>query len=223
MKPFVAIIIAGVIVAFALYFSMGGHWPSFFGTPHGNPSLVRPVGADDHILGNPAAPVMIVEYADFDCEYCKGFSDSLHQVVANAGAKGQVAWVYREFPLTELHENALAHARAAECVAQVAGNDAFWAFADLLFAEQPVNPSRYGELAQKIGVSSDAFATCYADAANQVDARIKADRKNALDAGASGTPYTLILTKGRLPLVIDGAYSYDALTQVVTDTLAGAR
>ena len=106
----------------------------------GNPALVRPVDATDHLLGNPAAPVVVVEYADFDCEYCKDFDTTMNQVIANEGANGQVAWVYREFPLTEIHPNAFSSAEAAECAAKVAGNDTFWKFADELFANQPVDP-----------------------------------------------------------------------------------
>ena len=127
-----AIVVGGIIVAAAVYGSM----PKVPAVDGGNPALVRPVDTSDHILGNPAAPVKIVEYSDFDCDYCKGFNDILHQIIANAGTKGKVAWVYREFPLIEIHPNALSHARAAECVAQVAGNDAFWKFASALFANQ---------------------------------------------------------------------------------------
>ena len=224
MKPSptlpIAIVLGGVILAGAIYFSMGGQWPSF-ASRSGDPSRVRPVDTSDHILGNPAASVVIIEYAVFDCGYCKDLFSSLHQIIANAGAKGHVAWVYREFPLSELHANALAHARAAECAAKIAGTDAFWAFAALLFDNQPANPSSYGALAKQAGVQDrDAFATCYTDAANQVDVRIKADRKNALDAGASGTPYSLLLVNGQVTRVIDGAYSYDALNQLVTEALA---
>lgn len=227
MKPSqtlpIAIMLGGVILASAIYFSMGGQWPSF-ALRGGDPSRVRPVDASDHILGNPAASVVIIEYADFDCEYCRDFFSSLHQVVANVGAKGHVAWVYREFPLSELHVNALAHARAAECTADIAGNDVFWAFANLLFNNQPVDPSNYGALAKQAGVqNSDAFATCYANAANQVDARISADRKNALDSGASGAPYSLILVNGKVIQVIDSAYSYDAINQLVTEALTSIR
>jgi len=163
---------------------------------------------------------MIVEYSDFDCGFCKGFHETLLHIVANEGAKGEVAWVFREFPLSEIHPNAFASARAAECVATVAGNDAFWKFADSLFANQPVDPTRYGELAKAAGVlGTDAFATCYMNAATTVDARINADRQNALDAGASGTPYSLILVAGRVPVVMDGAYPYDAVKALVDAAL----
>lgn len=162
---------------------------------------------------------MIVEYADFDCEYCKGFEETLRQIIANEGAGGDVAWVFREFPLVEIHPNAFSHARAAECAAYVAGNDAFWKFADALFANQPVDPSQYGALAASAGISSDDFATCYATASSTLDARINADRQNALDIGAQGTPYSLILIKGQPPVVMGGAYSYDAVKQLVDQAL----
>ena len=215
-----AIIAAGVILAIAVYVTVHKATP----TPakSGNPALVRPVSTTDHLFGNPAAKVFIVEYADFDCTYCKGFNETLHQVVSNEGA-GKVALVFREFPLYERHQNALTHAQAAECVAQVGGNDAFWKFSDLLFANQPVDPARYGEFAHAAGVeSNDAFATCFSTASTTLGARIAADRKNALDTGAVGTPYSLILVSGAAPVVIDGAAPYDAVKNMVDQALLHA-
>ncbi len=216
-----AIILGGIIVAIAVYFSVARPQHST-SSGRGNPALVRPVDTSDHILGSPLARVMIIEYADFDCDYCKGFSDILHQIVANEGTKGQVAWVYREFPLYELHPNATKHAQAAECVAKVAGNDAFWKFADALFKNQPVDPSQYGVLAASAGVQSEAFSTCYANAASTVESRITLDRQNALDSGGIGTPYSLVIVKGKPPIVIDGAYSYDAMKIVIDQALTSA-
>lgn len=216
-----AIVLGGIIIAGAVYFSLR-HPVATSDT--GNPALVRPVGASDHIFGNPAAPVVIVEYADFDCEFCKGFDETLHQIIANEGVNGGVAWVYREFPLVEIYPNAFSHARAAECAAQAAGNDAFWKFTDALFANQPVDSSQYGTLAASAGISGDIFATCYAltgqaNASSTIDARINADRRNALDIGAQGTPYSLILVKGQSPVVMNGVYSYDAVKQLVDQAL----
>ncbi len=215
----IAIALGGIIVAIAVYVSMPKTLSTNSG--NGNPALVRPVDTTDHILGNPAAKVVIVEYADFDCEYCKGFDDTLHQIIANEGAQGSVAWVYREFPLTEIHPNAMKHAEAAECVAHVGGNDLFWKFADRLFANQPVSPSQYGTFAEQLGVPGTPFATCYENASTTVDARILADRQNALAMGAQGTPFSVILVAGKPPVVIDGAYPYDAVKQLVDTALAG--
>ncbi|NNM83808.1 thioredoxin domain-containing protein [Candidatus Parcubacteria bacterium] len=214
-----AIVFGGIIIATAIYISMPKS------SPEGKASLVRPVSTSDHILGNPAAPVMIIEYSDFDCGFCKGFNDTLHEVIANEGASGKVAWVFREFPLTEIHPDAFALARAAECAASVASsdptanNDAFWRFASALYMNQPVDPSNLGAIASSVGISSEAFATCYANASPSIDARITADRQNALLAGATGAPFSVILTNGKNPVVMNGAYSYNAVKQLVDQAL----
>lgn len=216
--PF-AIALGGIIIAGALYISI----PKSSLTETGDSALVRPVGTSDHILGNPAAPVIIVEYSDFDCTYCKDFHETLHQIIANEGTSGKVAWVFRQFPLSELHPNAFTHARASECIAKTAGNDAFWKFSATLFKNQPVDPMRYSALASSLGITGDAFASCYANAAAMVDARIMADRQNALDIGAEGTPYSLILVTGKTPVVMNGAYPYDAVQQLVKQALESAK
>ena len=213
-----AILFGGIIIALAVYLSMAGS-PST-GPSTGNPALVRPVGSQDHILGNPAAPIKVVEYSDFDCAYCKDFHLAMYDVIANAGTNGKIAWVFREFPLTELHPNAFKHAEAAECVAEAGGNDAFWRFAVALFSSQPVEPALYGGLAAKAGAPSAAFTACYIDAAAQVDARITADRQNALDSGATGAPYSLIVVEGKPPIVMDGAYTADAIQLILDQVLA---
>lgn len=213
----IAIIAGGAIVAAAVYFS---NLSPSTGSDTGNPSLVRPVNSADHILGNPAAKVFIVEYSDFDCAYCKQFHDTLGQVIATVGANGSIAWVFRHFPLTELHANAQSHARAAECAATAGGTEAFWKFADSLFENQPVDPKNYGAYAQAAGIPVAAFSSCYVNAASTVDARIAADRENAMASGARGTPYSLIIMTGKAPIVVDGAYSYDALKELISEALA---
>ena len=214
----IAIVLGGIVVAGAVYFSLRKPVSSVTNT--GNPALVRPVSTSDHLLGNPAAPVVVVEYADFDCEFCKNFDDTMNQIIASEGTNGQVAWVYREFPLVEIHPNALSSAEAAECAAKVSGNDSFWKFANELFANQPVDPSQYGTLAASAGISSPDFATCFENASTTVDARINVDRQNAIASGAVGTPYSLILVNGQPPIVMNGAYSYDAVKQLVDQALS---
>ena len=212
-----AIVIGGSIVALAVYVSMPKA-PSV--TTAGNPALVRPVGGTDHILGNPAAPVTIIEYADFDCEYCKTFDETLHHIIASEGVDGRVAWVFRQFPLVEIHPDAMRHAEAAECAARVAGNDAFWRFKTVLFDNQPADPALYGTYVKKANIANDTFADCFAHASTTVDALIGADRQNAFDIGAPGTPYSLIIVAGKPPVVMNGGYSYDDVKQLVDDALA---
>ena len=214
-----AIIMGGLILAGAVYITVS----TSENGPTGDPSLVRPVDASDHISGNPAAPVILIEYADFECEFCRGINDTLHNVVANTGTGGEVAVVFRHFPITEKHPTAFLAARAAECVALTAGTDAFWKFADSLFANQPIDPNTLGSLASSAGAPSAAFTACYVNAETTVDSRINADRKNAIDAGAHGTPYTLLQVAGKAPVVIDGAYSYDVLKGFVDRALSSAQ
>lgn len=82
----------------------------------------------DHILGNPNAPIKIIEYSDFECPYCKIFHATLNKIVAESN--GNVSWVYRHWPL---HQNSFEKAIAAECVAQIKGNEAYWQYSELLF------------------------------------------------------------------------------------------
>lgn len=217
----IAIVMGGFILAISIYAVIPKRAP----TPEttNKVALIRGIDGTDHIFGNPAAKVIIVEYADFDCEYCRTFNDTMHQIVANEGATGDVAWVFRQFPLLEIHPNALSHARAAECAAQTAGADAFWKFESALYNSQPIDPTSYGKLAKQAGITGDAFATCYANAAgpsSTVEARILTDRQNALDMGARGTPYSVILVQTKPVAVMDGAYTYDQIKELVDQTLA---
>jgi protein-disulfide isomerase len=216
-----AIVFGGAVIAVALYMSVP---QKASGPDTVNPSLVRPVSASDHIFGNPAAPVVIIEYADFDCAPCRDFHDTLHYLVANEGGGREVAWVFRHFPL-EVHPNALALARAAECAASTAGSDpvasnnAFWKFANALYQKQPVNPSGISGIASLAEISGGSFATCYADTPATLSDRIAADQKNALDMGALGAPFSVILTKGENPVVVEAAYPYEMMQQVVAEAL----
>lgn len=92
---------------------------------------VTPVTDADHVKGSLDASVKIVEYSDYDCPFCGRFHDTMGAVIAE---DSDVAWVYRHLPLAQLHPNAPAVARAAECVAEQGGDEAFWQFTDGYFA-----------------------------------------------------------------------------------------
>lgn len=217
-----AIAIGGIIVAGAVYLTVHQAVPST-ASGSGDPSLVAPVGPTDHILGSPTAPVKIVEYADYDCEFCKQFDTTMHQIITSEGASGQVAWVYRNFPITQLHPDAYKAAVAAECVAQAAGNDVYWKFADSLFTHQPVTPTNYLSYAQSAGADTNAVATCMQNASSTVAAKINADSANAQAVGALGTPYSIIVVGGFPPVVINGAWPYSELKAAVDAALSEAK
>jgi hypothetical protein len=82
----------------------------------------------DHVLGNPNAKITIIEYSDYECPFCKQFHPTLERIVKESD--GNVKWIYRHYPL---HQNSVERLVAAECVAEIKGNDAFWKYTDLLF------------------------------------------------------------------------------------------
>ena len=87
--------------------------------------LNPPVGPGDHALGPADAPVTLVEYGDYECPHC-GRAHVVLQTV-RAGLGEDVRFVFRNFPLAEIHPHAQAAAEAAESVAAHGGNDPFWA------------------------------------------------------------------------------------------------
>lgn len=89
----IAIIIAGLIIAGAVYtlFHTSASTPDTI-----NVAAMRPVGQDDTIIGNPTAPVILVEYCSPDSAYCTTFDGSLRSIIATYGPKGEVAVVFRQ-------------------------------------------------------------------------------------------------------------------------------
>jgi protein-disulfide isomerase len=94
---------------------------------------INPVTEADHLRGSQSAAVTVVEYSDFGCPYCQQFHQTMKQVMNNYD-DSEVAWAYRHFPIPQLHPQAPRLARASECAADLGGEDAFWTFADEVFA-----------------------------------------------------------------------------------------
>ena len=98
---------------------------------------MRPVSSDDHILGNVNAKIIIVEYSDLECPFCKMFHNTMHQVVEKNN--GDVAWIYRHYPIPQLHPKAFHEAEATECAWEQGGNSVFWKYTDKIFEITPSN------------------------------------------------------------------------------------
>jgi protein-disulfide isomerase len=94
--------------------------------------LVTPVTAADHLTGPADAPVVVVEYGDFECPNCKQAAPALKQLLARHAGKVRLA--YRHFPLEGVHPHAYQAAEAAE---SAAAQGCFWAMHDLLFENLP--------------------------------------------------------------------------------------
>ena len=213
LSPSVSIILAGALIALAIIFvnrfpaqkqDVGAPAPTAAQQlPSG---AVRPITANEHIYGSPTAPVVMVEYSDFECPYCSRVYPTLKKLVDESN--GQIAWVYRNLPLTTIHPEAAPAANAAECVAEQLGNAGYWKFADTLFAnQQSLGAAYYKSVAVSLGADAAKFASCVA--AKKYQKNIDTDAGEAQALGANGTPFTLIInTKKGTGVPVSGALPY---------------
>lgn len=179
---------------------------------------LRPVSAGrDHIRGDPAAPVTLVEYSDFECPFCKRFHETAKKLVDESG--GRVRWVYRHFPLDQLHPvKARKTAVASECAAELGGNDAFWKFADRFYELTPSNnrtdiETVLPQIAREIGLDKARFASCLASGKH--DRRVEEDVQNAVATGGNGTPWSIIVSRSGKTFPLSGAQPYASVKQLV--------
>lgn len=217
-----AIVLAGLIIALTVYSVRTESVPAI---GKGAPDMVRPVNPADRIIGNPEAPVMLVEYADIDSEYSKQFQATLQQVMSEYAAGGQVAWVYRHFPLLDQHAGAGSHAEAAECAGFLGDEDAFWRFIDALQSAAPGESEfpiqGYGSVARQLGLPEAEFETCLVN--GRFTKKVYEDGENALASGAEGAPYTVVMIRGQEPIGFQGALPYEDLKRVIDDAIAKAQ
>lgn len=220
-----AIIVAGGLIAGAVFFTRGGasKIDSNIKSNEITAKDVAPVSERDHIIGNPQAKIVIVEYSDTECPYCKNFHETMEQIVADYGKDGTVAWVYRHFPLDQIHPKARKEAEATECAAELGGNDAFWKYVGRLFEITPSNnrldPAELPKIAVEIGLDEKKFNECLAS--GKYAERVEADYQSGIDAGVEGTPYSLVVVKGSKTVVpINGGQPYSVVKEVI-DTLIG--
>jgi protein-disulfide isomerase len=182
-----------------------------------NLEAMNPVTNQDHIRGNPNAPLKIVEYSDTECPFCKRFHTTMQEVMKEYGDKGDVAWVYRHFPIDSLHAKARKEAVAFECANEQGGNDAFWAYADRLYEITPANdgldPAELPKVAQFIGLDTKQFNTCLAS--TKYDQHIEDEVQNAQATGAQGTPWSIVVSKSGKKYPLSGAQPISAIKQLV--------
>jgi len=145
------------------------------------PDADRLVPADAHVLGNPDAPVTIVEFGDLECPYCRAAAPVLHDVVASSG--GRVRLVFRHFPLFEIHPHALTAALAAEAAG---ARGLFWEMHDALFAHADrLDDAGLAERAEELGIPAEAVV---GDEVQQHADAVRRDYADALALGVQGTP-----------------------------------
>lgn len=218
----VSIVIAGLLIAGAVFWGNDSDTPTQ-NTDEEATEEIRGVKDNDHIIGSPNADIVIVEYSDIECPFCKQFHTTMQRIMNEYGKDGKVAWVYRHFPLSQLHPNAPSLAEASECVAELGGNTSFWDFLDSVFEQAPGNTrfdmSLLNETASNVGVSA-GFQECL-DSDRYV-ATVEDDFAEAIASGGRGTPHNIVLISGGDSMVISGAQPYQSVKTMI-DTILTER
>ena len=186
---------------------------------------VKPITPEDHIRGDAKAPVKIIEFSDLECPFCKSFHSSMKKVMEDYGKIGKVAWVYRHFPIDQLHPKARKEAQAAECAGEVGGAEKFWAYADKVYEVTPSNNkldlALLPKFAEQLGLDKAKFEICLQgdDKGGKYAAHIQANEDDATASGGQGTPYSLVMSaKGNIS-IINGAEPYDSVKAKIETAL----
>ena len=146
------------------------------------PRLALEVGARDHAQGSPKAPITLVEYGDYECPYCGAAYPIVKAVQQQLGER--LRFVFRNFPLANMHPHATLAAEAAEAVG---AHGKFWEMHDLLYENQrALEPSDLLRYAGRLGVPTRTVA---ADLDRHAfEGRVREDFSSGVRSGVNGTP-----------------------------------
>jgi protein-disulfide isomerase len=222
----ISIVVSGLIIAGAIYLTTKQQQPQ--NQPADNVQLsIAPIDANDHIIGNPNADIVIVEYSDFECPYCKGFHVTMKKIMEEYGPTGKVAWVYRHFPLTQIHEKAQGAAEASECAAKLGGNDKFWEYANTLSEDSPESLTEENLVANatKIGINEAEFKACLSSDYPKQEVAKDVKDGNAIAAVDKqfGTPYNIMISKSGVQTPIKGNQPYANVKGAIDAILSGTK
>lgn len=181
--------------------------------------MVRISADDDPIIGDPNAPITIIEFSDFECPFCERFSaQTLPLIQEEYIDKGLVKLVYRDFPLQNIHPNAVITALAAECADD---QGAFKGMHDILFASRSEwgkadSQSIVGVLvgyADAIEIDTDEFESCVVMGTHIDD--IRKDIEDGRAYGITGTPGFYIGNDDIGYVQITGAQPFESFKRVI--------
>ncbi len=168
------------------------------------------------VMGSPDAPVTIVEFTDYQCPYCQRYSTgTLPEIIKNYVETGKVRYILKNFPLTQIHPNAIPAATAAECAGE---QGKYWEMHDIIFHSQQEWSSNasaaqvFADYAKNMGLDTDDFESCFNS--TRYAEKIMNDQKEGLAAGVQGTPAFFI--NGQF---INGAQPYEVFQQIIEQQL----
>lgn len=194
----IAIVVAGLIVAGAMFYTSKGtkvEQPVQKKTTEA--FNVAGVTDSDSILGSKDADVVIVEYSDTECPFCKSFHTTIQRVMDAYGKENKVAWVYRYMPLDALHKKARKEAVAIECAKVQGGNDAFWKFTNAIYTKTTSNDTlpetELTKIAKELNLDMTKWSKCYTS--DETASVVAAQEQTGKDAGVEGTPNNFLIFK----------------------------
>lgn len=184
----------------------------------GNSEVVNVSPDDDPFLGLENAPVTLIYFSDYQCPFCRKFwKENLPKIKENYIDTGKLKFVYRDFPLDNLHPGARPAAQAAECADD---QNKFWQMHDKIFEEQDKLGQGTQEFdiadikkwAEKINLDMNQFNQCLD--ANKYKDEVEKDYQDGLAADVSGTPTSFINGKK-----VVGAVPYNTIELIIKDAL----
>jgi protein-disulfide isomerase len=144
--------------------------------------LSVPVSPRDHMQGSPDADVKLVEYGDFECPYCGAAHQIIKQIQQILG--DQLCFVFRHFPLTQIHPHA---ERAAEAAETAGAQGRFWSMHDLLFENQQTLDDRHLlRFAEILNLDTERFTRELGEGVHRE--RVREDFMSGVRSGVNGTP-----------------------------------
>jgi protein-disulfide isomerase len=140
------------------------------------------VGYDPaRVWGNPKAPVMIVEFSDFQCPYCHQVEPVIKDLLANYGDK--ISLAYRDLPLKQIHPQAEMAAEASRCAGE---QGKYWEYHDQLFKASKLDRDALVEYARTLKLEDKQFDSCLTNGKYRED--VAKDLREGMQAGVTGTP-----------------------------------
>ena len=176
--------------------------------PHVPFELSVPVAATAHATGAPRAVATVLEYGDFECPNCRQAQPAVKLLLERFA--GRVRFVFRHFPLAEVHPHAIAAAQAAECAS---GQGKFWEMHDLLFENQAhLKAKDLHSYAERLGLDMARYSAEMDDEIYLQ--RVREQLQGGLDSGVRGTPTFFI--NGRIEDVSFGLRAlFDAVSALL--------
>lgn len=172
-------------------------------------SLRVPVNEHDHIQGDATAPCTLVEYGDYECSYCGHAHPIVKRVQKRFGKR--MRFVFRNFPLSEMHPHAESAAETAEFASS---KYKFWEMHDLLFENQEqLGGALYLNLATELGLQPEALRVSLEKRA--FAGNVKADFTGGVRSGVNGTPTFFINAERH-----DASFEYEDLVGAIEGALS---